>query len=232
MVEQTFQRFGVEHILILLAVPLLAAMCVWLTKDKPTWKSAVRWALAGLLAGVEVGWFLMLVLQGHFDYGYGLPLHLSDATVLLAVFAAFTLKQYAFDVVYYWALTAMPLTLLTPDLLQPFPDPYTIFFFLAHGLVVALALYLVWSGIMRPGPGSLWRSFVALNAFAAFVMLFNFAFETNYMFLRERPGQPTPLDWMGPWPFYIFAADIVALGLFALLYLPWRDLRQTAESAS
>jgi hypothetical integral membrane protein (TIGR02206 family) len=48
----------------------------------------------------------------------------------------------------------------------------------------------------------------------------------NYMFLRERPETPSLLDYMGPWPWYILSAALLALSLFALLDLPFRSRRE------
>jgi hypothetical integral membrane protein (TIGR02206 family) len=53
----------------------------------------------------------------------------------------------------------------------------------------------------------------------------------NYMFLRERPGTLSILDYMGPWPWYILSATLLALALFALLDLPFRGRRRAMEQS-
>ena len=217
-----FVRFGPAHLSVLLAIPLLALALAALTKRVPSLRTRVRFVLAISVLTVEVGWFLALF----FHYGVGwrwvLPFRLSDMSILLTVFVAFTLHQATFDVVYYWGLTAVPLAMLMPDLLEPFPDPYTIVFFLLHGLVVAILLYLVWSGTLRPGAHSAVRSFLALNAFMLLVLGVNFALGTNYMYLMQKPEQPSLLDYFGPWPVYLLTSEAVAAMLFGLLGLPFR----------
>jgi uncharacterized membrane protein YwaF len=54
------------------------------------------------------------------------------------------------------------------------------------------------------------------------VGLANLALGTNFMYLRSKPLVATPLDWMGPWPFYILTGAAVALLLFHLLASPFR----------
>jgi hypothetical integral membrane protein (TIGR02206 family) len=135
--------------------------------------------------------------------------------------ALVTRSLLSFDLAYYGALAGTSMALLTPDLWEPFPSFSTVQFFIAHGLVVAV-LYLVWSRRARPRPGSVWRAMLGLNVFAAAAGAFNALFGTNYMYLRATPQNPSLLDYLGPWPWYLVACEVPAFAIFALLYLPFR----------
>lgn len=66
------------------------------------------------------------------------------------------------------------------------------------------------------------RALIASNVYAALIGTFDYFFKTDYMFLRSKPPTPSLLDVLGPWPWYILVCEFVALGLFLLLYLPFR----------
>jgi hypothetical integral membrane protein (TIGR02206 family) len=114
------------------------------------------------------------------------------------------------------------MALLTPNLWEPFPSFGTVQFFVAHGLIVTGALYLAWSKLARPRRGSVLRAMLGINIYAAFVGAFDFVYKTDYMYLRAKPQNASLLDVLGPWPWYILAAEGVALIVFTLLYLPFR----------
>jgi len=90
-----------------------------------------------------------------------------------------------------------------------------------HGLIVVGALFLAWSGLARPRSGSVRRAMIAVNLFAVCVGTFDYAFKTDYMYLRAKPPNTSLLDVLGPWPWYLAATEFVACGVFLLLYLPF-----------
>ena len=75
-----------------------------------------------------------------------MPLELCDVTLMLAILALCTLKPAIFDLAYYGALAGATMSLLTPNLSEPLLSFITVQYFVNHGLIVAAALYLVWSG--------------------------------------------------------------------------------------
>jgi uncharacterized membrane protein YwaF len=73
---------------------------------------------------------------------------------------------------------------------------------------------------------------LAVNLFAALVGTFDFVFKTDYMYLRAKPPNTSLLDVLGPWPWYIGAAEIVAFVVFVVLYLPFWIRASDAKNAT
>ncbi|MCW5963553.1 MAG: TIGR02206 family membrane protein [Bryobacterales bacterium] len=226
--DGTFPRFGAAHLTALAIIPMAGYLLARTARQNPRLERPIQFTLAAMLTIATVSWVLALVWHYNVGWKWILPLQLSDASIVLTVLVTLTLNQWLFDVVFYWGLTAVPLAMLMPDILEPFPDPFTISFFVLHGLVVVILLYLVWSGQMRPRPSAAMRSFLALNAFMLLVLAVNLLLGTNYMYLMEKASQPSPLDYFGPWPWYIVTSEFVAMALFGLLGLPFRRARAIA----
>ena len=216
-----FHAFGPVHLAVLCMVPALAALLARAQRRSPSRSATVRWALAALLAVASLALLARTLLIHLQIFPNHLPLELCDASVWLMISVLLTRKPALFDVAYYWAVVGAGMALFTPDFTEN-----TLFmwvqYFMSHGLIVASALYLVWSGQMRPRPGSVWRALVAVNLFAVIAGACDYFYGTDYMFLRHTPQGATLLDVLGPWPWYILACELVGLGLFYLCYLPFR----------
>jgi hypothetical integral membrane protein (TIGR02206 family) len=218
-----FHLFGPAHLLILAAVLVTAAVLARLPRP-----NAVRRALAVFLIVNEALWWVYRLHTEGVRFPEGLPLQLCDLGLWLTAIAALTRRAGLFDLAYYAGIGGSGMALLTPDLWAPLASYPTIYFFVAHGGVVATVLMLVWSGLMRPRRGSLRRAFAILNLYAAAVGTFDAFFHTNYMYLCRKPANASLLDYFGPWPLYLAGAEIVALGVFWLLWLPLGGLKPTA----
>ena len=222
MITTNFKLFGVTHLIILGSIVALAAALAAAQRRLGPGSKGLRLGLAAILVLDTAGWDAFLMGHRQLTFPAHLPLELCDATLYLTIVALFTMSPWVFDVAYYWALAGTSMALLTPDLWERFPSLSTAQFFVAHGLVVIAILYLVWSRLARPRRGSVVRAMLGVNLWAAFDGALDWIFKTNYMYLRVKPANFSLLNLLGPWPWYMAATEAVALGLFLLLYLPFR----------
>lgn len=184
--------------------------------------------LAVLLIAWVAAYYLVVPLRGQFEPDSDLPLHLTDIVTVTAALALLSRSPLLFELTYFWGLTAALLAVLTPGL-DPDEGFSSFFFwhyFVTHSGVVLAALFLAFGLGMTARGGAVRRVFLATLAWAAVAALGNLFTGGNYMFLRERPETPSLLDYMGPWPWYILSAALLALSLFALLDLPFRSRRE------
>lgn len=224
-----FRLFGVTHFGILAAVPLIAFGLARLVRTRPSTGSLIRRSLGWFLIVNEIVWYSYRYSTEGFRFPEGLPLQLCDAMVWLTAAALLSLNAWVFETAYLVGIAGAGMALLTPDLWAPLLSYPSIYFFVAHGAIVAGLLFLIWSGLMRLRKGCVWRALIAVNIFAIAVGGFNAIFGTNYMYLCRKPQGASLLDWLGPWPVYLLAGEVAALLLFWLLWLPFRRGSSTAE---
>ena len=206
-----------EHIGALAAIAVFCVIAVIVAQKSPgVWIKA----LAVVLVVDEVSWWVYLLAGGQpgSRLAWSLPLQLCDAGIFVAGFALWFRRQWLVEVTYFWGLTGTLQALLTPDLPQHFPTYPYFQYYIAHGGVVAAALLMVFGLGLHPRRSAVARVAAITVGYAAFVGLVDTLTGANYMYLRSKPATPTLLDVMGPWPWYIVAAGVCALVLFAALH--------------
>jgi hypothetical integral membrane protein (TIGR02206 family) len=219
-----FPTFGPAHLALLAAVPLAAAALAAVARRRPASTPRLRRALAAVIGAAALAGLAPLA-TGAVRVPHGLPLELCDVVEWVAVYALLAARPWALEVTWFLGLAGSGMALLTPDVgaeLGAWSAPQ---FFVAHGGVIVAALFLAGAGALRPRPGAWLRVFVGLNVYAAAVALFDALLGTNYMYLREKPSSASLLDLLGPWPWYVLAAEPVALLLLLALDLPFRRAR-------
>jgi hypothetical integral membrane protein (TIGR02206 family) len=217
-----FERFGLEHaatLVLLTAVAIL--VCRILRRGSARVRLLVRLALAGFLSiGLLFALVDALPLRGH-EWLDILPLHLCDLAVVIGAWAILSLRQTPVEILYFWGLSGTLIAMLMPDVDRGFPDSRCLSFFALHGGVAVSAVALTFGLRIRPRPRANLKVFGLTNAYAALVGVVDLVAGENYLYLRTKPSQPSILDVMGPWPWYLLAADVLAFVLFGALMIPF-----------
>ena len=197
------------------------------------WTVAAGRALAVVIFGGFVCEQVIYVLRHEWSVRVNLPLQLSDAVTLASVAALWRPQApLLVELAYFWALSASVQAVLTPDLMQSFPDPLFFTYFATHSGAIAAACVLVFGARRTPRPGALWRVYAITAAFAAVAAVATVVTGGNYMFLRRKPVGGSVLDLMGPWPVYIVLGAAVGLLLFLALAALARRTERGAPPAS
>lgn len=221
--DSRFDAFGASHVVMLALFVLVLPLVVVIgrrVRDTAD-EERVRRLLAAAIVATAVPLQVLQLLPGDWDFDTSLPLQLCDLAWMVAAYALWTRTPWACALTYYWGLTLTSQAMLTPALVQDFPHPRFIGFWVMHLLVVWAAVFLTAGLKVRPT----WRLYgitVAVTAtWVVVAMAFNAAFDTNYGYLNAKPGTGSALDLLGPWPWYVVTEIVVIAVVWALMTLPW-----------
>lgn len=153
-----------------------------------------------------------------------LPLQMCDIAAMTAGFALITRRPFLCMVTYFWGLAATFQALLTPAITLGFPSLPFVMFFVHHFSVVIAAIYMPLVLGWRPKL-PLWKSpleiFGISVIYLIFILMVNHFTGSNFAFVSRPPDNPSLIDHLGPWPWYVFSLLGIALVLYFLLVLPF-----------
>ncbi|MFP4056621.1 MAG: TIGR02206 family membrane protein [Candidatus Brocadiia bacterium] len=218
-----FVTLGPSHLAGMALAVAAGAALAWAARARASARldRLVRWALAAACLGWAAGALGWLTLGAGHPLRSVLPLHLCDVSALLAPVVLLRPRRGLYELLYFWGVGGALQAMATPAVTWGFPHPECLLFFSGHGAILASALYATVAMRLRPVPRSILRAWLLTNVYGLLILPLNVALGTNYLFLMHKPQQPSLLDVMGPWPWYLVVLDVVALGVIAACYLPF-----------
>lgn len=228
-----FVQWGTAHLVAIAAIAVLS-LSLRRFPSSERFRRTWRYSLALVLLLNEIGWHLWHVYYGLWDVQTMLPLHLCNLLVFVSAYTLVSKNQVAYEFVYFLGISGGAQVLITPALGR-FGFPHYLFFqiFVSHGGIILAALTLTVLEKMRPQS---WKSLLRVAAWGNLYLLailgINYLLGSNYLFAARKPPAVTLLDYLGPWPWYLFSMEAIALALLVLLYLPFALTDRGAEKSS
>jgi hypothetical integral membrane protein (TIGR02206 family) len=219
-----FQLFGFEHLTVVAVFVVLLTLVVLLARraepdTRRCWERIV--AMVQLIAFVLVNGYWLLPQV--FTVANSLPVHVSDVAALVAPLVLLTCHRWLRAIFYFWGLGLCAHAFITPDLLTGFPALGFWLFWVPHYFIVGTAIYDVVVRGYRPGWSDFRVAVIAGMLYAAAIIPLNIALDVNYGYLgRRQPGQPTLLQYFGPWPWRVLVLAALVTVLWTLMTLPWK----------
>ncbi|HEX7260743.1 MAG TPA: TIGR02206 family membrane protein [Luteolibacter sp.] len=228
-----FHPFTAQHFAALGVGATVAAGFILAGKQGGDARKRATWLLAWINLAVYplslVGWWS---LDAEKSIDNLLPCHLCDIAAITAGIALLTKRPLFCALTYFWGLAATLQALLTPAITVGFPALPFVMFFIHHFAVVTAALYLPLVDGWRPrlpfwkGPLEVYGWSIAYLAFA---MVMNRLLGSNFAFASRPPDNPSLIDHLGPWPWYLVSMQPIALVFFFLLALPFAKASRSSR---
>jgi len=218
-----FDVFGPGHLLALSIIMGIIVFLVWGWRNPgEEAKRRARFVLGGIILIVESSWHVWNLANDTWNVQRHLPLHTCSMGVWLSIVMLTTRSYRLYEILYFVGIAGATQALLTPTLgIYGLPHFWAIQTLASHGLLVIALVYMTAIEGFRPTWMSVWRTMLILNLYMLLVTGINYLIGSNYMFTLRKPETISLLDALGPWPWYIFNAEFLALFFFSILYLPF-----------
>lgn len=180
----------------------------------------------GSLIGISIFlsyavWMYLEVAAGTWDIKQHLPMHLCRFSNLAILLVMIWRKRWWYELLYFWALGGMLQASITPDLVEDYPHYMYFRFWFAHTGMILAIVYATVVYEFRPQFKHLLKAMIGINVFLVAAAIVNLLLDANYFWICGKPPTASILDLLGPWPYYVFFAEFIALANFAVAYVPW-----------
>jgi hypothetical integral membrane protein (TIGR02206 family) len=242
-----FHAFSTSHFAALFVLLLSCiGIVLWLKKIKNDKVEFIFCIIVAFLTySQEIARMIWHISIGDFFIGEHLPLHLCGLGIILGPVMILRKNYSLYELIYFWGFGGAIQALLTPDLNWQFPHFGYLQYFISHGLIIIACVYMTFVVGYRPTWKSIIKVIIITNIFLVFIILVNIITTKNlgvicskggsiwecleeirqssgnYLFICRKPANPSLLDILGPWPWYILSLEGVGIISFLLYYSPF-----------
>jgi hypothetical integral membrane protein (TIGR02206 family) len=218
-----FDLFGPGHLAALAVIAAIVALLIWgwRNHDEASRRGA-RLLIAGIMILNEVGWHYWNVANGAWSLQENLPLHATSLSIWGSIYVLLSRSYRVYEIIYFIGIAGAVQALITPSAgIYGLPHYRAFQTLISHGMIVVAMVYMTRIEGFRPTWKSVWKTMLAINVYLVIVTGINVWLGSNYMYTLAKPATASLFDLFGPWPWYLVAAEFIALLLFSLLYLPF-----------
>jgi hypothetical integral membrane protein (TIGR02206 family) len=222
--DDQFQLFSIVHWLTLASVFALVIIIAIFRNyfRNQSIDKAGRYIIASILIISEISLAWWLYYTDSWSLSASLPFHISSISLLLSAILLLTRSYALFEITYFVGVGSALHSIFTPDIsAYTFPHFRYVHFFVSHGGIIVANAFMIFVHRFRPALSSLWKATIALNLYMVFIFFINKIVGGNYLYISKKPVNPSIIDYLGPWPWYILSLEGLAIVTFFLLYLPF-----------
>ncbi len=218
----TFTTFGHQHLagigLTILATVLLPLIAIRFLSHRG--QLCLSRFLSIVLSLAVMEWVFIRICLGVFDKTTDLPLDICNLGPLLLLITMWNPSRRVHEVLYFWVLVGTLQAVLTPNLVNGFPNYVFLKYWLVHSGLIVLVVYFTVVFRVYPDRRSIVKSLLWLHGYGAVIFVVNLILGSNYFYIMRKPPTRSLLDYFGPWPWYILVCEVLLVPLFVLVYLP------------
>lgn len=227
----SFTSYTEAHLLPVVVIAGIFSAIIYLSRKFLS--ESAQWRLGWLLALIPLFSVMSRMVitydLGLFTIDRELPLHLCRTLAFLLPAAIF-FKNKTWLGVCYFAITGGTLqAIITPDIDDGWPHYGYIFYWVTHVGLFMTVMYTLAVLNFRPTKRDIFNTMIFINIYMVITLMVNIAIGSNYFYTFHKPVNPSLLDHFGPWPVYLLVVEFLALMLFYILFLPFRNYGAAQE---
>ncbi|MEO5906600.1 MAG: TIGR02206 family membrane protein [Saprospiraceae bacterium] len=217
-----FESFSLQHFSALIVFALFTFLAVWFGwNSSDTTKKWIGLSIAFAALFIMVFDSIYRLMTGRFDILDDLPLFLCDIVACMLPFIILTKNRKWMGILYFWAVAGTLQALITPELEEGFPRFEFFRYFIMHAGIVSAVIYCIVVWRIKINWKDFFNAIMFAQVYIVFVHIINILLNSNYSYTVRKPNDPSVLDLMGDWPWYIFWGEILMIVLFLLLMIPF-----------
>lgn len=218
-----FELFSPLHkrMLSLLALENLIVQTFFALHKSRIAKTIFRYGFGTCIFADILLWHTWQLSVGRWRIDQSLPFHICNISILLCGVLLWTKNTYVYEICYFWAAGALQ-AILTPPL-NEYSYPHYFFWrnFFSHNSIIVAVLYMTIVEHYRPTWQSVGRAVLITTAYLVFVAVVNALTGGNYGYIARKPDFASPIDHLGPYPWYIVSMYAIGVGVMVASYLPF-----------